>query len=275
MQQNQMSPSLQHRFLKDSFEERPSSRDDSYHVVPFLLKQRGEEKKILKLRLQECSNIERRGYKYRDSYFFQNLKCVIICFDITNSSTYDHVGSYFRDMKREIQEDAVIILVSTKSDLAHIREVTYNEISSMLIKCGLSYHHYIECSSIDNQGVKEVFFTAIKMLLNKINSRPLTLGFPKKSFLDRKLLNKSPKQSTSHLPLISSSMTQLSFKMKKLIIMQRRLYPFDQSQGTCSSHLLKKTSTKKNRPSFPLTGLHFFKLKNFLLKSCGFLINAA
>ncbi len=140
---------------------------------------------------------------------------MIICFDITAFETYDNVDSYFSDMKRELQEDAVILLVSTKSDLAYNREVSYNQISSILIKCGLSYHHYIECSSKEDQGVKEVFFTAIKMVLNKINSRPLTLGFPKKSFLDSKLfyvaegpMNKSPKQSTSHLPLISSSKTR-------------------------------------------------------------------
>jgi small GTP-binding protein len=72
---------------------------------------------------QELFRSVTRGY-------YRGAAGALICFDLTNRDSFDHVARWLHDVKEVARSDVVTVLVGNKSDLADKRDVTQEEADS-------------------------------------------------------------------------------------------------------------------------------------------------
>ncbi len=89
-------------------------------------------------------------------YYLAGTLAAIICFDLTQKFTFEHVPAWMQET-RNICQDIPIVLVGTKNDLVDRRQVSKKEIDAFLAKEGLKKVKFFETSSALHQNVNEVF----------------------------------------------------------------------------------------------------------------------
>jgi len=89
-------------------------------------------------------------------YYLAGTLAAIICFDITQKSTFEHVPAWMQEICN-ICGDIPIILVGTKNDLADHRQVTMKDIEAFLAKEPTKQIHFFETSSATHHNVSNVF----------------------------------------------------------------------------------------------------------------------
>lgn len=82
----------------------------------------------------------------------------LICFDVGNRVSFDNVPTWYNEVKTLVPE-AKVILVGTKIDTRTSASVSISEAKALARK--LKLNSYVECSSLDQQGVSCVFNTAL------------------------------------------------------------------------------------------------------------------
>lgn len=96
--------------------------------------------------------------------FFRGAMGALVTFDLTRRSTYENVGNWIEEAKKE-SPDALFILVGNKNDLEDLREVSPEEGKALAEK--LNCIDYIETSALTGENVAEAFYKIGETLLNK------------------------------------------------------------------------------------------------------------
>lgn len=78
-----------------------------------------------------------------------------------------HITNWLNVVKGLANQNACIILVGNKKDLKDDRVVSVNEASKF---CQENDILYLECSALDGEGVEDIFKTASKNIVNKIEN---------------------------------------------------------------------------------------------------------
>lgn len=89
-------------------------------------------------------------------YYLAGTLAVIICFDLTQKVTFEHVPAWIQET-RNICGDIPIMLVGTKNDLEDRRQVTKKDVDGFLEKDTSEKLKFYETSSALHQNVNEVF----------------------------------------------------------------------------------------------------------------------
>jgi len=79
---------------------------------------------------------------------------VLAIFDLTQTSTFDHAKLWLERIDQVARENIVKLLVGTKSDLIHQRQVPFQTAQQFASSVGLQY---VETSSNDGHQVQETF----------------------------------------------------------------------------------------------------------------------
>lgn len=87
--------------------------------------------------------------------YYRDANSAILVFDITQYNTFMAVQSWVHELKRNVEETMVLIVVGNKVDLAHERQVDSEECQRYAESIGASYY---EISALNNEGVDRVFF---------------------------------------------------------------------------------------------------------------------
>ena len=89
-------------------------------------------------------------------------------YDITNMKSFEQAKSWVEELKMNLDEMIVLVVVGNKKDLADIRAVTSKEGKEFAESInGL----YFETSAKMNEGIEEMFVEISKSLLNIFNEK--------------------------------------------------------------------------------------------------------
>ena len=93
----------------------------------------------------------------------------MICFDITDKGSFEHVRNWMADIDKFAKEGVLRILVGNKCDLEHARQVRKEEGNEIANKYGIKY---IETSAKDTTNIEDLFISTARNLLSKQINNP-------------------------------------------------------------------------------------------------------
>ena len=102
--------------------------------------------------------------------YYRNAHCCVLCFDITRRESFDNVGHWLDEAKRNTgNDDLVVMLVGTKSDLESQRQVSRADAEAYAAAQGLKYE---ECTAKDGSMVEAVFTRASETVMDVYEASP-------------------------------------------------------------------------------------------------------
>lgn len=120
--------------------------------VDFRIKTLVINNKKIKLQLWDTAGQER--FCNISKSYYHGIHLAIIVFDITRLETFDNVYKWMDEVTKYARNDVHILLVGTKSDLSHKREVTLDMIDNMTKKLNIKY---VETSAKTGSNIDYVF----------------------------------------------------------------------------------------------------------------------
>ena len=100
----------------------------------------------------------------------------LLCFSIANPTSYENVKSKWYPEVSHFSEDIPIILVGTKQDLRKDivtierlkdqHQVPITRAEGLKLKKEIRAVNYVECSALTQEGVRDVFNEAVKVVLH-------------------------------------------------------------------------------------------------------------
>lgn len=116
---------------------------------------------IFKCQLWDTAGLIR--FRSITNAFLRISSVIILCFDITQKSTFISLEEHMKTIKELDKTNHFIILLGTKGDLNNERQVSLEEINEYAKKNQLSY---FECSSKTGKNVHEAFLFILRNILN-------------------------------------------------------------------------------------------------------------
>ncbi|CAH1775765.1 unnamed protein product [Owenia fusiformis] len=121
--------------------------------VDFTMKTLMIDGKKIKLQVWDTAGQER--FRTITQSYYRSANGVVVAYDISKMESFDSVSRWLEDVKRYAGPNVVQLLIGTKRDLEHIREVPLKTAELFAI------HHemlpVIETSSKDNTNIEQAF----------------------------------------------------------------------------------------------------------------------
>jgi len=148
--QNIGKTSLITRYIKKSFSENYICTIG----VDFMMKSITIDEQVVKLQIWDTAGMEK--YRQITSSYYKGAQASIICFDMTNRSTFESISKWYSDFSKFSNPlyDKTVILVGNKSDLIKEREVSLEEIQNI---CNMNNFVYYEASAKTGENVDRIF----------------------------------------------------------------------------------------------------------------------
>mmetsp|Transcript_13361 Transcript_13361/g.19153 ORF Transcript_13361/g.19153 Transcript_13361/m.19153 type:complete len:236 (-) Transcript_13361:149-856(-) len=108
--------------------------------------------KEVKAQIWDTSGQER--YRSIASSYYRGALGCLVCYDVTNRQSFDHVTSWVSQLKQYADADCLIMIVGNKTDLEDKRNVSRREGLTYARKFG---HAFIETSAKEALGVNTAF----------------------------------------------------------------------------------------------------------------------
>jgi small GTP-binding protein len=122
--------------------------------VDFMMKSITFDDQTIKLQIWDTAGMEK--YRQITSSYYKGAQASIICFDLTNRSTFDSISKWYSDFSKFSNPlfDKTVILVGNKSDLINERVVSFQEIQNV---CNMNNFVYYEASAKTGENVDCIF----------------------------------------------------------------------------------------------------------------------
>ena len=125
-----------------------------------------EDKKI---RLQVWDTAGQERFRNVTKSYFQSSHGLLVVYDITDKESFEKINFWIENIKNNAPENAKLILVGNKCDLANERKVTIEDGENKARKYNIKF---FESSAKDGTNVNELFF----YLANEIYQDEKTKG---------------------------------------------------------------------------------------------------
>lgn len=119
--------------------------------------------KIFKFQIWDTAGQER--FRTITSSYYRGADAIIICYDITEKETFNNVTKWLNEIKRFSNNNPLLILCGTKSDMDNKREISIPEGNIFALENNMKF---IETSSKNNEGVQKLFETIANNKLDNI-----------------------------------------------------------------------------------------------------------
>mmetsp|Transcript_21227 Transcript_21227/g.32252 ORF Transcript_21227/g.32252 Transcript_21227/m.32252 type:complete len:236 (-) Transcript_21227:348-1055(-) len=106
------------------------------------------------MRLQLWDTAGQERFRSLTSNFFGRADGFVLCYDISNRPSFDHVIGWMRDIKTRAPPDCDIVLCGNKSDLDNDRVVTSEEGMALAEEYGVQF---FETSALTGNNVDKMF----------------------------------------------------------------------------------------------------------------------
>ena len=111
-----------------------------------------EDKKV---RLQVWDTAGQERFRNVTKSYFQSSKGLLVVYDITDKESFEKINFWVDNIKNNAPENAKLILVGNKCDLANERKVSYEEGENYAKNLNIKF---FEASARDGTNVNELFF---------------------------------------------------------------------------------------------------------------------
>ena len=111
-----------------------------------------EDKKV---RLQVWDTAGQERFRNVTKSYFQSSHGLLVVYDITDRESFEKINFWMENIKNNAPENAKLILVGNKCDLANERKVSYEEGENYAKKFNIKF---FESSAKDGTNVNELFF---------------------------------------------------------------------------------------------------------------------
>ena len=139
-----------------------------------------EDKKV---RLQVWDTAGQERFRNVTKSYFQSSHGLLVVYDITDRESFDKINFWMENIKNNAPENAKLILVGNKCDLANERKVTIEDGEKKARNYNIKF---FESSAKDGTNVNELFFYLANEIYQddktkeKDNKNPLKLNTTKK-----------------------------------------------------------------------------------------------
>ena len=125
-----------------------------------------EDKKV---RLQVWDTAGQERFRNVTKSYFQSSRGLLVVYDITDKESFEKINFWIKNIKENAPENAKLILVGNKCDLANERQISYEEGEKKASNYNIKF---FESSEKEGTNVKEFFF----YLANEIYQDEKTKG---------------------------------------------------------------------------------------------------
>ena len=130
--------------------------------VDFKIKTIYNNDSIIKLQLWDTAGQER--FRTITTSYYRGAHGIILAFDITNRVSFYNIKSWLAECEKFASKNVSKIIVGTKSDLIHLRQVDYEEVCAFAEENGMTY---VENSSKNSVNIDLAFNTLIESIIKK------------------------------------------------------------------------------------------------------------
>lgn len=115
-----------------------------------------------KMRLQLWDTAGQERFRSLTSNFFGRADGFVLCYDISNRPSFDHVASWMSDIRAKAPKDCVVVLCGNKCDLGEAdRVVSTEEGRELAGDFGIGF---FEVSALKGEGVEDIFFNLARAI---------------------------------------------------------------------------------------------------------------
>jgi small GTP-binding protein len=116
------------------------------------------------MRLQLWDTAGQERFRSLTSNFFGRADGFVLCYDISNRPSFDHVIGWMRDIKTRAPPDCDIVVCGNKSDLDNDRVVQFEEGKQLADEYGVQF---FETSALTGQNVETMFMALATTIKHK------------------------------------------------------------------------------------------------------------
>jgi Ras-related protein Rab-8A len=116
------------------------------------------------MRLQLWDTAGQERFRSLTSNFFGRADGFVLCYDISNRPSFDHVIGWMRDIKTRAPPDCDIVVCGNKSDLDNDRVVQYEEGKHLADEYGVQF---FETSALTGHNVESMFMALATIIKHK------------------------------------------------------------------------------------------------------------
>lgn len=115
-----------------------------------------------RIMLQVWDTAGQERFRSMAPMYYRNANAAMLVFDLTQYNTFAAMKGWVAELRRNIEEAMVLVVIGNKSDLRKERQVDAEEGRIYATKIGASYH---ETSVLQGDGIENVFLAIGEGLL--------------------------------------------------------------------------------------------------------------
>ena len=108
------------------------------------------------------------AYRYLVPMYYRNAQIAVVVFDLTNMSSFQAVGDWINDVRKNVVDDIVILICGNKCDMPE-KNVDFDTIQDFSHNNDLIY---VETSAANGTGINKLFEIALSEYLKKGTNSP-------------------------------------------------------------------------------------------------------
>ena len=136
--------------------------------------------KTIKVQLWDTAGQDK--YRTIAKNYYKGSHGILLLYDITKISSFDNIREWIRDIKEEVDENAILFLIGNKIDLSDKRVITKEKGTEL---AGEYKIPFFEASAKSGENVDEIF----KALYKKISESYANIEKQKGSKINKKQKN--------------------------------------------------------------------------------------
>ncbi|XP_078032546.1 ras-related protein RabJ-like [Augochlora pura] len=86
--------------------------------------------------------------------YYRNVKAAMLVFDLTQYNTFTAMKEWATELRKNVEESIVLVVIGNKLDLEEKRQVNAEEGRAYANEIGAGYH---ETSVVENEGIEDAF----------------------------------------------------------------------------------------------------------------------
>jgi len=117
-----------------------------------------------RIKLQLWDTVGQERFRTLTKAYYRHMMGILLCYAINNRESFEKVGYWMEEIRKNASSDVCIVLVGNKSDLAGERVVSIDEGRQLAESLGIKF---IETSAKEDVNVDEAYLTIAKDI-NKV-----------------------------------------------------------------------------------------------------------
>ena len=119
-----------------------------------------DNRKIVKVQLWDTAGQDK--FRAITRNYYKGAKGIILIYDVTNAKSYENIKKWINEIKEEISEKVIIILIGNKIDNENERKISKEQGEKLANDYDVPF---FEASAKSGQGVNESVFYLVQKIL--------------------------------------------------------------------------------------------------------------